>query len=189
MEGHMRKTLWPKETQEVAADRKIRGNKNGKDQSKRKLVDEICCKNEDIIHNIGHIEQQQHDLLIRKRKCILELAENFEKLRELGEYKEPLYTIDKFIYELAQEHDLSIAQNWIHDILPEKYKQPMLYLPLYNAHELNELLVPSTLPSFPSPMSPLNVTTAIKEVEVEDYKRVGAMRGDPYQVRKIDYEG
>ena len=189
MEGHMRKTLWPKEMQEGAAERKIRENKNGKEQSRRKLVDEICCKNEDILHNIDHIEQQQHDLLIRKRTCILELAENFEKLRELEEYKEPLYTIDKFIYELAQEHDLSIAQNWIHGILPEKYKQPMLYLPLYNAHELSELLVPSILPRFPSPISSLNVMTAIKEDEGEDYKSVGATRGEPYQIHKIDYEG
>jgi hypothetical protein len=185
MDDDMWKTWWQKDMQEIPAERKMRENRNGKERSKRKLVDEIDCKNEDILYNIGHIEQLEQDLLIRKRWCILALAENFEELRELGEYKEPLYTIDRSIYKLAQEYGLSVAQNWIHVILPAKYKQPMLYLSLYNADELGELLASTLLSRFSSPISsPLVMTT----IEEKGDKRAGVKRGDPSQALKTDYE-
>jgi hypothetical protein len=186
MDDDMWKTLWQKDMQEIPADRKMQENRNGKELSKRKLIDEIDCKNDDILYNIGHIEQLEQDLLIRKRRCILALAENFEELRELGGYKEPLYTIDRSIYKLAQEYGLSVAQNWIHEILPAKYKQPMLYLSLYNADELGELLASTLLSRFPPSISSPLVTTTIEE---KGDKRAGVKRGDPYEALKTNYEG
>jgi hypothetical protein len=185
MDDDMWKTSWQKDMQEIPSERKMREDRNGKERSKRKLIDEIDCKNEDILYNIGHIEQLEQYLLIRKRWCILALAENFEELHELGEYKEPLYTIDRSIYKLAQEYGLSVAQNWIHEILPSKYKQPMLYLSLYNADELGELLASTLLSRFSSPISsPLVMTT----IEEKGDKRAGVKRGDPSQALKTDYE-
>lgn len=186
MDDDMWKTLWQKEIQEVPAERKMQENKNGKDRSKRKLIDEVNYKNEDILCNIGHIEQLEQYLLIRKRWCILALAENFEELHDLGEYKEPLYTMDRSIYKLAQEYGLSVAQNWIHEILPAKYKQPMLYLSLYNADELGELLASTLLSRFPPSISSPLVTTTIEE---KGDKRAGVKRGDPYEALKTNYEG
>jgi hypothetical protein len=186
MDDDMRKTSWQKDMQEIPAERKMRENKNGKERSKRNLINEIDCKNEDILYNIGHIEQLEQYLLIRKRWCILALAENFEKLCTLGEYKEPLYTVDRSIYKLAQEYGLSVAQNWIHEILPSKYKQPMIYLSLYNADELGELLASTLLSRFPPPTSSPLVTTTIEE---KGDKRAGVKRGDPYQALKTNYEG
>jgi hypothetical protein len=184
MDDDMWKTSWQKDMQEIPSERKMREDRNGKERSKRKLIDEIDCKNEDILYNIGHIEQLEQYLLIRKRWCILALAENFEELHELGEYKEPLYTIDRSIYKLAQEYGLSVAQNWIHEILPSKYKQPMLYLSLYNADELGELLASTLLSRCPPPISSPLVTTTKEEGD----KRAGVKRGGPYQAPKTDYE-
>ena len=180
----MWKTSWQKDMQKIPSERKMREDMNGKERSKRKLIDEIDGKNEDILYNIGHIEQLEQYLLIRKRWCILALAENFEELHELGEYKEPLYTIDRSIYKLAQEYGLSVAQNWIHEILSSKYKQPMLYLSLYNADELGELLASTLLSRCPPPISSPLVTTTKEEGD----KRAGVKRGGLYQAPKTDYE-
>ena len=189
VDDYMPRTLWSKKEMQDAAERKMTENQNKKERSKRELVDEIDRKNKDVLYNISHIEHLEQDLLIRKRKCILTLAENFEKLHELGEYKGPLDTVDRFIYKLAQEHGLSVAQNWIHEILPDRYKQPMSYLSLYNAHEISELLASSLLPKSPPPISSPLVTRAKEEEEEEGDKRAGVTRDDPYQALKTDYEG
>jgi hypothetical protein len=156
------------EEEQKVAVRKIRRERKyqgGKSRRSKKLIYELECKTKNIFHDIAHIEQQEHDLIVRKRECILELAQNFENLCELGEYIDPVYTIDTFIYELVREQGLFGTQKWIREILSEKYKLPMLYLSLYNAHELSELLASSLLPTdYPSPppqSSPI-VPTAIE---------------------------
>lgn len=50
----------------------------------------LSLHNQKVLKNIGRIEKQEHDLLMAKSECILALAKNFEKLHELGDYKEPI---------------------------------------------------------------------------------------------------
>ena len=164
------KPVLPEEVQEVAARKIMRERKGqgGGSRRSRKLIYEIDCKTKNILHDIAHIEQQEHDLLVRKRECILTLAENFENLCELGEYIDPVYTIDTFIYELVREHGLFVTQKWIREILSEKYKLPMLYLSLYNAHELSELLASSLLPTDYPPPPPSSSPIVPTAVEVNE---------------------
>jgi hypothetical protein len=144
------------EEREVAAGRRIsRAKKKQEEERYRKLIAQLECDNKNILDNMRHSEEQDYDLIVRRRECILALAENYERLHELGEYKEPVDTICATICNLVREHGLFVTEDWIHDVLPKKYKLPMLFLSLYNVHELREIL-PPLVPSLPVP-------TAIEE--------------------------
>jgi hypothetical protein len=162
------KPVLPEEEHEVAVRKIMRERKyqGGRSRRSKKLIYELDCKTKNILQDIAHVEQQEHDLIARKRQCILTLAENFENICELEEYIDPVHTVDTFIYELVREHGLFVTQKWIREILSEKYKLPMFYLSLYNAHELSELLASSLLPTdYPPPPPPSSspmVPTAVE---------------------------
>ncbi len=166
-----------------------RAYRKNKQERNRKLIDELTCSNRQIFSLIEAMEKQENDLAAGKTKCILALAENFEKLQELGEYKEPIYTIERILYTLARENGLSITQTWIRKILPDKYKQPMLHLSLYNALELNELVASSLLPLdyHASPTSSPTIATTTHEQEQEQNEAMGkGMSIHPFNIRKMD---
>lgn len=86
-------------------------------------IREIYIDNKNILDKMGNIEKREHDLLVKKYECILALARNFEKLHQLGDYKEPLEAICSTIVRLVRdERGFFTSERLIRDILPYHYK-------------------------------------------------------------------
>ncbi len=89
-------------------------------------IRKLYLDNKRILDSIGDIEKQEYDLLVEKPECIFALAENFEKLHELGDYKEPIDYICSTIVSLVRDtRGFFATESWIHNILPARYKEPM----------------------------------------------------------------
>jgi hypothetical protein len=115
-------------------NRKERGRKEGGHLSSKKeeeaettaaelAIRELYIDNKNILDKMGNIEKREHDLLVKKYKCILALAANFEKLHQLGDHKEPLEAICSTIVSLVRdERGFFTSERLIRDILPYQYK-------------------------------------------------------------------
>lgn len=89
-------------------------------------VREIYIDNKNILDKMGNIEKREHDLLVKKYECILTLARNFEKLHQLGDYKEPLAAIcSTIVWLVRDERGFFTSERVIRDILPYQYKNQL----------------------------------------------------------------
>ena len=115
------------ETKEIARkEEKQSLRKEYKPSAAELEIRKLYLSNKKILDSIGHIEKQEHDLLIKKCECVLALAKNFEKLHELRDYEEPIEAIASTIVGLIRDRrGFFASEGWIRDILPMQYKEPL----------------------------------------------------------------
>lgn len=86
-------------------------------------IEQIKRENNNIVQNLRELEKQESQIYGRKKEYIGQMAENYVRLRELGEYKLPLDHICATICSRLTEEGMIATESYARRILPDKYKQ------------------------------------------------------------------
>ena len=90
---------------------------------KEKEISRIKRENSNIFQNLQTLEGEERAVVNTKSQQIQQLARNYERMHDLGEYTEPIDHICSTIVRLCVEKKLYASGQLARMALPERYKQ------------------------------------------------------------------
>src|SRR5215216_2402593 len=90
---------------------------------REKQISLIKRENSNIFQNLTLLEGEEKVLITTKTQQIRHLANNYERLHELGDYNEPINHICATIIRLCAEKKLIASSQLARYVLPDKFKQ------------------------------------------------------------------
>src|SRR5215212_3141062 len=90
---------------------------------KEREISRIKRENSNIFQNLITLEGEERAVVRSKSQQLQQLAKNYERLAELGDYTEPVNHICATISRLCEEKKLFASGQLVRMALSEKYKQ------------------------------------------------------------------
>src|SRR5688572_13294214 len=91
--------------------------------SNKELGSQLRSEIDQLAKHFMELDDQENKILISKKAIILEIADKFERLHEIGEYPFPITSICSDVYTHLQRKGYSVNRDYVYTVIKDNAPQ------------------------------------------------------------------